>query len=150
MDLPKHVLRANGFPVVVFQALAFASVADGVKRGAAKFACSLGNIVRHIEYLFGVLIEQKVVIAEVAPSHVPVKILGLDIERECVGEQGPQFGRDFRDTFAEDRRAPKVELFTPEFLDAVRTRTRLSRVDIKPKRAVELGMYSMSGRSAAW
>src|SRR5580704_4089012 len=98
MNLPKHVLRADGFLVVVFQPLVFCDVANRVKRGAAELARALGNIVCHVEDLFGVLIEQKVIIAEMAPRHVPVKILRLDVQCKRIGKQGAKFGCDFRDT----------------------------------------------------
>ena len=58
MDLSKHVLRADGFLVVVFQALVLSDVADGMKRRAAELAGALGDIVCHVEDLFSVLIEQ--------------------------------------------------------------------------------------------
>ncbi len=100
MKLSKHVLRGGGFAVVVFQALVLCDVTNGVKRGPAEFSRSLGNIVRHIKDLLCVFIEQNVVIAEVAPSHVPVEIFRLEIEREYVGKQRPKLARYLRDTVA--------------------------------------------------
>jgi hypothetical protein len=100
MDLSKHILRADGFLVVVFQTLVLCDIADRAKRCASELARALGNIVRQVEDLFSVLIEQKVIIAKMPPRHVPMKILRLDVQRECVCEQGSEFGCDFRHTFA--------------------------------------------------
>jgi hypothetical protein len=58
IKLSKHVLRGVGFVVVVFQALVLCEVTNGVKRGAAEFSRSLGNIVRHSKDLLCVFIEQ--------------------------------------------------------------------------------------------
>jgi hypothetical protein len=63
------------------------NIADGMERGSADLARAFGDIVRHREDLLGLLVEEQVVIAEVAPAHVPVKILRLYVKREHVGEQ---------------------------------------------------------------
>jgi len=43
--------------------------------GPADLARSFRNVIRHGEDLLGLLVEQQVVIAEMAPAHVPVEIL---------------------------------------------------------------------------
>jgi len=85
--LPQHLLRTNPFFIVVFQTLMLRDIADGAKRGSADFARPLGDIVSHGEDLRRVLVEEQVVIAEVAPAHMPVKILRLHVKREHVGQQ---------------------------------------------------------------
>ena len=97
MKLSNHVLRADGFLTVIFEALVLRDVANGVKRSAAELARALGNIVGHGKDLVGVLIEQEMIIPEVTPRHVPVKILRLDIEGENIGEQRSEVSRYFRD-----------------------------------------------------
>jgi hypothetical protein len=62
-------------------------VADGAQRGAADLAHALGDVVRGRQDLLGLLVEHLVVVAEVRPRHVPVEVLGLEIEREHVGQQ---------------------------------------------------------------
>ena len=42
----------------------------------------------HGEDLVGLLVQQQVVVAEVRAAHVPVEVLGLQVEREDVGEHG--------------------------------------------------------------
>jgi len=38
-------------------------------------------------YLFGVLVQQQVVITKVAPTHVPVEILRLQVKDEYISKQ---------------------------------------------------------------
>src|SRR6266478_9605286 len=71
----QHVFRGDYFRVVVFQALKSGNVADGVDGGPTDLARSFRNVIRHGEDLLGLLVEQQVVIAEMAPAHVPVEIL---------------------------------------------------------------------------
>src|SRR5262245_47974989 len=62
-------------------------MADRAQRGAADLADALGERVGGGEYLIAVLIEQQMVIAEVRPGNVPMKVLGLQIKREHVRQQ---------------------------------------------------------------
>jgi hypothetical protein len=97
MELSDHVFRANGFLIVVLQALVLCDVANGVKRNGVGLR-AFGNIVRHGKDLVGALIiNQKMIIPEVTPRHVPVEILRLGIECESIGEQRPELSSCFRD-----------------------------------------------------
>src|SRR4029077_2030875 len=53
--------------------------------------------VGHREDLRTVLIEQKVVIAEVRAAHVPVEVLRLNVKCKHVGEQFTKLARDLYD-----------------------------------------------------
>ena len=61
-------------------------VADGADRGGTELAGALGDVVRHGEELLGLLVEEQVVVPEMRAAHVPVEILGFDVECEHVGE----------------------------------------------------------------
>ena len=78
---------ATNVCVVVLEALLPGDVADRAQRRAADLARALGQLVGAGEDLRGLLVEQQVVVAEVRPADVPVEILGLEIEREGVGQQ---------------------------------------------------------------
>src|SRR5262249_15590345 len=51
---------------------------------------ALRNRIGHRKDLFCLLVEQQVVVAEMRSAHVPVKVLGLDVEREHVRERAVQ------------------------------------------------------------
>ena len=59
---------------------------DGTQRRAADLADALGDRIGHGIDLIGLLIQQQVVVAEVRAAHVPVKILGLQVQREHIGQ----------------------------------------------------------------
>ena len=61
------------------------------------FLRAFRDVVGHGEDLVGVLVQKQVVIAKVPPAHVPVKILGLDVDRKNVGERFAQSSRDLGD-----------------------------------------------------
>src|SRR5689334_20128754 len=69
-------------------------MADGAQRGAADLPHPLGDVIDHREQLVSMLIEKEVVVTEVRATHVPVEVLGLDIDREHVGHQGVERARD--------------------------------------------------------
>ena len=54
---------------------------------------TLGDGVGHGENLVGVLVEQQVVVAKMRAAHVPVEILGRQVERENIGQQSSESGR---------------------------------------------------------
>jgi len=72
-------------------------ISDGAERGSTNLTRTFRDVVGHGEYLFGLLIEQQVVVAEVTTGYVPVETFGLQKETENVGEQRPQSDRDFGD-----------------------------------------------------
>jgi len=85
--LGKHIERRNVVSIVVFYALLSSNVTDRTQRRAANLPHSLGNSICCGEYLSGLLIKQDVIVAKVRPGNVPVKILGLEVQREHVGQQ---------------------------------------------------------------
>ena len=46
------------------------------------------------EDLVGMLVEKEVIVAKVRARHVPMKVLGLEIEREHVGKESIERPRD--------------------------------------------------------
>ena len=105
-------LGGDGFLVVIFQALVAGDVADGVERRAADFAGALGDIVGHGEDLLGLLVEEQMVIAEMASADVPVKVFGLHIERKDVRQQVTQDAGNLRDGIAAQVRRDCPRLFS--------------------------------------
>jgi hypothetical protein len=65
-------------------------VADGMDRSPADLARALGDIVGHREDLLSLFVKQQVIVAKVLPAHVPVEVLGLQVQGEYVGEEFPQ------------------------------------------------------------
>ena len=59
-----------------------------LQRGAADLADPLGHVVGVGQDVRGLLVEQQMVVAEMRPADVPVEILGLQIERVAVGQDG--------------------------------------------------------------
>ncbi len=85
--------------VVVGDALETGDVADRPDGGATDLTCSLGDVVGHGEELVAVIVEEEMIVAEVRAAHVPVEVLGLDVEREGIGQEGVESGGDVRDVF---------------------------------------------------
>src|SRR5260370_38433189 len=77
----------DAFFVVVFETVVPNNCADRMDRGPADLAGPFCDIVRHSEDLLSVLVKQQMVIAEVRPAHVPVEVLGLEVEREYIRKQ---------------------------------------------------------------
>jgi len=92
--LHQHVPGANLVVVIVLEALVPRDVADGMQRRGADLACPFGDVVGHREDLFGVFIQQQVVVAELRAFHVPMEILGFHIQAENVSKELPQRGGD--------------------------------------------------------
>ena len=67
--------------------LQLGDMADRAERGAADLADPFGHVVGGAEDVGGLFVEQQVVVAEMRPADVPVEILGLQIEREAVGQK---------------------------------------------------------------
>src|SRR6266404_4364688 len=79
-----------------------------MERGAADLACPFRDIVRHSEDLLSLLIQQEMVIAKVIPTHVPVEVFGLEIERKYVRQQSAKrIGNLFNRLAAEASRCGK-------------------------------------------
>jgi hypothetical protein len=93
-QLEDYVNGRDGRFIVVFQALVAGDVADGAERETAEFSGALGDVVGHGENLLTLLVEKKVIVAEMAAGHVPVEIFRLQIESEDVGEKLAKVGGD--------------------------------------------------------
>ena len=89
-QLAHHLAGGDELLVVVLDRLQLGDVADRAQRGAADLADALGDLVGGGEDRGGLLVEQQVVVAEMRPADVPVEILGLEIEREGIGQDAVQ------------------------------------------------------------
>jgi len=67
------------------------------QRRAPDLAHTLGELVGGGEDLVALLIQHQMVVAEVRAGYMPVKVLGLEIEREHVRQQRRQCARDVTD-----------------------------------------------------
>lgn len=84
----QHIERLHVVGVVVEDPLRAGDVADGTDRRGSEFADPFGDRIGHAQQLIGVFIQHQVVIAEMRSAEMPVKILGFEIQREHVGENG--------------------------------------------------------------
>lgn len=116
----QHLARRDVILVVVLDGLEFCDLADRFERGAADLADALGELVGGGEDLIGLLVEQQMIVAEMPAADVPVEILGLQIQRESIGQKhverlrnlvdrlgrqiggGVEVGRDLAGGFAHD------------------------------------------------
>jgi len=62
-------------------------VPDRLDGLAAELSHALRDDIRRAEDLRRLIVEQQVVIAKMRTRHVPMKVLGFEIEREHVGQQ---------------------------------------------------------------
>src|SRR5262252_7686524 len=69
----KHIQRRDEVGVVVQHALQASDVADRAQRGAADLAHALGDVVGGRENLFGLLVEQEMIVAEVGARYMPME-----------------------------------------------------------------------------
>ena len=100
--LTQHILRSYVLGIVVGDALQTRDVSDGTDGGSTDLANTLGDFIRHCEELIAVIVEQQVVIAEVRSAHVPMEILGLEVEGEHIGKQRVQGSGDVGDCLWSD------------------------------------------------
>ena len=77
--------------------LQLGDVADRAQRGAADLAHALGDLVGDGENLLALLVEQQMIVAEMRAADMPMEVLGLEIERENVGEDLVELGGQFPD-----------------------------------------------------
>lgn len=96
-ELAGHLLRTNSFAIVVLQPLVLRDVADRTDGRASHLTRTLSDRIGHCEYLCSLLVEQQVIIAKVLSADVSVKVLGLHVKCEHVGEQPPQVARNLLD-----------------------------------------------------
>ena len=81
--------------IIVGQALVVRDVTNGMQGEAADLSGAFGDVVGHLENLFGLLIEQEMVVSKMRAAHVPVKVLGLHKKSEHIGKQMAEAFRDF-------------------------------------------------------
>jgi hypothetical protein len=86
-QLRQHVQRLHVLGVVVAYPLQPADLPDGVERQLAQLPHPLGDRIRHGIDLVRLLVQQQVVVAEVWTAHVPVEVLGLEVEGEGVRQK---------------------------------------------------------------
>ena len=92
-QLGQHVGRRYVLGVVVEHALQALDVADRLDGRGAELAHPLGDDVGHGVDLGRLVVEQQMVVAEMRARDVPVEILGLEIERDHVGQQDVEAAR---------------------------------------------------------
>src|SRR5882757_7759381 len=85
--LGEHVLGSHIVGVVVEDPLQAGDLADRAQRRTSYLSTAFRYRVSHRKELIALLVEQKVIVAKIRTAHVPVKILGLRIEREHIREQ---------------------------------------------------------------
>src|SRR5580698_7713589 len=100
VELKQHVAGGHKLLVVIGDALQLGDVADGADGGATYLANALGDGVGDGKNLIGVLVEQKVVVAEMGSAHMPVKVLGFEIKSEGIGKQCVEHAGKILDLFA--------------------------------------------------
>jgi hypothetical protein len=61
-------------------------------------ADALGNVIRGGEDLLALFVKQKVIVAKVRAGHVPMEVLGLQVEGEHVDQKHVECGGDVRDS----------------------------------------------------
>src|SRR5580698_807367 len=93
-QLGEHVVGLNVVGVVVLDSLQASDMSDRANRRLAELADALGNRIAHGEDLVALLIQQQVIVAEVRAAHVPMEILGLEVQGEDIGQDGVHRARD--------------------------------------------------------
>ena len=86
-QLGEHVLGRHVVGIVVGNALQAGDMADRTQRHAADLAGTLGNRIGGREDLLALFVQQQMVVAEMRTGHMPVEILGLEVESEHIGKQ---------------------------------------------------------------
>jgi hypothetical protein len=82
-----HVTGWHEVVIVIVDGLQLTDMADTADGCAADATHALGHNVDGLENRIGMLVEQQVIVAEVRAGQVPVEVLGLDIEREGIGDE---------------------------------------------------------------
>src|SRR6266849_7349925 len=95
-QLGEHVEGRHEICVIVEDTLEPPDLTDRAQRRAADLPYALGDRVRGGEDLVGLLVQEKMIIAEVRTRHVPMEVLRLHVEREYVGKQHVERGGDNR------------------------------------------------------
>ena len=83
-QLGEHVQWLDVFGIIIEHALSAGDLSDGMQCQAPDLANAFRNDVGHGEELLGMFIEKQVIIAEVMPAHMPVKIFRFQVQREHI------------------------------------------------------------------
>src|SRR5271163_696443 len=86
----EHVLSADKLVVVIGNALKPRDVADRMQRRSPDLPDALRYRIGGSEYLITLLIHQQVIVPEVRPRYMPMKILRLDVKGKKIGERHSQ------------------------------------------------------------
>jgi hypothetical protein len=87
-QLGEHVQWLDVFGIIIEYALSSRDFSDRMQRESTDLANAFRDDVGHGEELLGVFIEKQVIIAEVMPAHVPVKIFRFQVQREHICKDG--------------------------------------------------------------
>jgi hypothetical protein len=81
-----HIERSHVLRIIVQDTLNPGDVTDRSKGRAADLSRALGQRIGHRENLFALIVEQQMIVPEMPAGHVPVKILGFQIQRKHIRE----------------------------------------------------------------
>ncbi len=87
-QLRQHVQGINIFCVIIKDALNPGDMPNGSECRPPNFAHALCYRVSHRVKLIRVFVQQQVAIAKMRAAHMPVKILGFNVECKDIGENG--------------------------------------------------------------
>jgi hypothetical protein len=108
-ELTEHVDRIDVGRIVLGDPREAHDLADGADRHRAELPDSLGQDIDHRKELIGLLVEQKMVVTEMLPRHMPVEVLCLEIEGSRIrNERIHNFGDRFSGRLAEIVRRPQL------------------------------------------
>ena len=65
-------------------------MSDGADGGTADLARPFGDVVGHGKDLGALFVQQRVIVTEMRTGNMPVEVLGLDVERKDIRQQGGQ------------------------------------------------------------
>jgi hypothetical protein len=91
-----HVERLNVLSIVVSDTLKARDLPDRANGCASEFSSSFSNGIRHGEYLAALVVEHQMIITEMGPGHMPVKILGFEVQRKRIRKKQLQRLRDVK------------------------------------------------------
>src|SRR5262249_15298775 len=103
--LSEHCFSRDAFFIVVLETLMPRDVADRMQRGSAYLPRSFSDVVSHRKDLVRLLVQQQMIIAKISSGHVPVKVLGFDIQSKNVGKQLTKVARNLLNTIPAETRA---------------------------------------------
>jgi hypothetical protein len=81
-----------------------------VECAASNLTRAFCNDIGHGEHLIRLLVKQKVVVSEMAASHMPMKILRLQVKTKSVGQQTAESLCNVRDRSIAERSALRSDL----------------------------------------